>query len=122
MTLSLRVTPTQEKRCDSRRRRELRTRVSDRIHLSLALQTTMVFFLYCPVFTFLIMFAYTNIQLGWHFINTAPGRDERKLCSGREQACDYSSTVEVILQVDNPNTDHRQIITFQINLSSSLCF
>lgn len=33
----------------------------------------MGFFLYCPVFTFLIIFAYTDIQLGRRFIDTAPG-------------------------------------------------
>lgn len=83
MTLSLQVASHPGKRCDSSRR-GLGTRASDWNHLGLALQSTVGFFLYCPVFTFLIIFAYTDIQLGRRFIDTAPGGGRRILCGGRE--------------------------------------
>lgn len=117
MTLSLWVT-TQEKRCNRGGRWGLVMGPSDLNHFILALQSTVWFFFFCTAFTFTIMFAYTNIKLRVHCINTAPGGDQSILCGRRELACDYNFAIEVILKVDNP-IDHREITVFQINLSSS---
>ena len=57
-----------------------------------------------------------------HFTNTAPARNQSRLCGRRELACSYKSAIEDILKADNPHTDQGEMTVFQTNLaSSSVC-